>query len=51
MATNTGNGFRRGAVRGRSQSVAPNGMHMIRGPDGRYMRGQKSPAKGIRKEY
>ena len=51
MATNTGNGFRRGAVKGRSQMITPSGKHMIRGEDGRFIRGQNSPAKGIRKEH
>jgi hypothetical protein len=51
MATNTGNGFRRGAVRDRSQSQTPNGDYTKRDTDtGRFMDGSKHPFKGVRKE-
>jgi hypothetical protein len=53
MATNTGRGFRRGAVRSRSQVKAPNGNWTKRGANGRFL-DQKtsgpSPFKGVRRE-
>lgn len=53
MAKNTGNGFRRGAVTGRSQVQNPQtGVWTKRGQDGRFMDGKAggSPFKGVRKE-
>ena len=52
MATNTGLGYRIGAVKGKSQ-VLINGTYMKRdGATGRFVSGKKdgSPYKGIRKE-
>ncbi|MDF9408213.1 MAG: hypothetical protein A4E52_00332 [Pelotomaculum sp. PtaB.Bin013] len=54
MAKNTGQGFRKGAVDGRSQFQAPNGNWVKRDAEtGRFM-DQKtsgdSPFKGVRKE-
>lgn len=38
MATNTGKGFRRGAVRGRTQVFNPRtDLWVKRGPDGRFL--------------
>lgn len=54
MATNTGRGFRRGAVTGRSQTLNPRtGTYTKRDSGtGRFMDGKASPApfKGVRKE-
>jgi hypothetical protein len=51
LAKNTGDGYRRGEVRDRSQSQTPNGNWMKRDTDtGRYMSGSKEPYKGVRKE-
>lgn len=51
LAKNTGDGYRRGAVRDRSQSQTPNGNWTKRDTDtGRYMDGSKEPFKGVRKE-
>lgn len=53
MATNTGNGFRRGAVKGESQMKGPNGYYYKRGPDGKFksVKADGSPYKGVRKEH
>ena len=53
MATNTGRGYRIGAVKQRSQVVNPRtGLSVKRGPDGRFMDVKKTggPFKGVRKE-
>lgn len=51
LAKNTGDGYRRGEVRGRSQSQTPNGDWTKRDTaTGRYMDGSKEPFKGVRKE-
>ncbi|TQL01882.1 hypothetical protein [Cellulomonas sp. SLBN-39] len=54
MAKNTGGGFRRGAVTGRSQTRNPRtGIFTKRdGSTGRFMDGKTSggPFKGVRKE-
>jgi len=49
MAKNTGRGFRRGAVRGRTQVKTPNG-YVKRGPRGRFMDGSPNRFKGVRAE-
>lgn len=53
MATNTGKGFRRGAVRDRSQTYNPQTDQWVkRGPDGRFMdvKQDGEPFKGVRRE-
>lgn len=53
MAKNTGNDFRRGAVRDRSQVHNPqNDTWTKRGPDGRFMDQKQDgqPFKGVRRE-
>ncbi len=53
MAKNTGNNFRRGAVRQRSQALNPTtGQWVKRGPDGRFMdvKVDGAPFKGVRRE-
>lgn len=51
LAKNTGDGYRRGEVRGRSQSQTPNGDWTKRDTaTGRYMDGSKEPFKGVRRE-
>jgi hypothetical protein len=52
MATNTGKGFRQGAVTGRTQSKGPNGNWIKRDTDsGRFMDQKQdgSPFKGVRR--
>lgn len=53
MATNTGDGYRRGEVRDRSQFQAPNGNWTKRNTeDGRIMDQKEDgePFKGVRRE-
>jgi hypothetical protein len=51
LAKNTGDGYRRGAVRNRSQSQTPNGEWTKRDTEtGRYMDGSKERFKGVRQE-
>ncbi len=51
LATNSGKGYRHGAVRRRTQSQTPNGEWTKRDSDtGRFMDGAKEPFKGVRKE-
>jgi hypothetical protein len=53
MAKNTGKGFRRGAVRDRSQVWNPStGRWTKRGANGQFIDGKadRSPFKGVRKE-
>lgn len=53
MATNTGNGYRRGPVKDRTQVKNPTTDRWTkRGPDGRFMdqKADKHPFKGITKE-
>lgn len=52
MAKNTGQGSRRGAVKGRSQVKTPNGWLKRNDEDGRFMdrKADAKPFKGIRKE-
>lgn len=54
MAKNTGRGFRRGAVRGRSQTLNPLTRVWMKRNDstGRFMDGKTAsgPFKGVRKE-
>lgn len=53
MATNTGDDFRRGAVRDRSQTHAPNGNAVKRDSDtGRFIDQKTTPGdfKGVRHE-
>lgn len=53
MAKNTGNGFRHGAVRGRSQVENPKtGEWVKRGEGGKFIDGKSGgkPFKGVRKE-
>lgn len=56
MATNppTGDGHRKGAVRGRSQTKTPSGHYVKRNAsNGRFMdvkTSSKTPFKGVRKE-
>lgn len=46
MAKNTGNGFRRGAVTGRTQFVRPDGLHQKRDErTGQFMEVKQSPGK------
>lgn len=53
MATNTGRGFRHGAVRQRSQTYNPLTQSWTkRGPNGQFMDGKadNEPFKGVTKE-
>lgn len=53
MATNSGKGFRHGAVRGRSQVQAPNGNYVKRNDGNGQLMDQKSSGgafKGVRRE-
>ncbi|WP_345962428.1 hypothetical protein ABDE16_12470 [Streptomyces sp. BRB040] len=53
MAKNTGKGFRRGSVKGRSQALNPlTRIWTKRGTGGRFMDGKAdgSPFKGVRRE-
>ncbi len=53
MATNTGRGFRRGAVRRRSQVRNPRtGRWVKRGPNGRFLdaKADDQPFKGVKRE-
>ncbi|MCP2245746.1 hypothetical protein LX86_004486 [Lentzea aerocolonigenes] len=53
MATNSGRGFRRGAVRRRSQLLNTlTGLWTKRGAKGQFVDGKKNgtPFKGVRKE-
>ena len=53
MAKNTGDNFRRGAVRQRTQTFNPStGQWVKRGPDGRFMdvKHDGTPFKGVRRE-
>lgn len=53
MAKNTGSGFRKGAVTGRSQMKSPTGNYVKRdAKTGRFLnvKSDKSPFKGVRKE-
>ena len=54
MAKNTGHGFRRGAVRGRSQTLTPLTRVWVKRDDstGRFVDGKTTggPFKGVRKE-
>jgi hypothetical protein len=53
MATNTGRGFRLGAVRGRSQTLNPvTRVWTKRGTKGQFVNGKTggTPFKGVRKE-
>ena len=53
MAKNTGDNYRQGAVKARSQMKAPSGNYIKRGPDGKFMSGKAdgSAYKGVRKEH
>lgn len=53
MASNTGKGYRQGAVTGRSQSKAPGGNYVKRNTDTGQFMDQKqggAPFKGVRRE-
>jgi len=53
LATNSGKGFRHGAVKGRSQTTAPNGNAVKRnGSTGQFMDQKTSGGafKGVRRE-
>lgn len=52
MATNTGSGYRIGAVKGRSQVKTPGGYIKRDTKTGRFVAGKKdgSPFKGVRRE-
>ena len=51
MATNTGNGYRKGSVKNRSQTQnTKTGMHLKRGEDGKFMAASKKPFKGVKRE-
>jgi hypothetical protein len=51
MAKNTGEGFRQGAVKKRSQVENPKTkMFMKRGENGKFVAGAKKPFKGVKKE-
>jgi hypothetical protein len=51
MGKNTGEGFRKGAVKKRSQvENTKTGMFMKRGEDGKFIAGAKKPFKGVKKE-
>lgn len=51
MAKNTGKGYRKGAVKGRSQTTKSN-TPTKRGSDGKFMdkKSDSKPFKGVRKE-
>lgn len=52
MAKNTGDGYRRGEVRDRSQLHLPNGDWMKRNTDdGRFMDRSEDRFKGVRREH
>lgn len=53
MATNTGDGYRQGSVKDRTQTYNPaNDTYVKRGPDGRFMdvKSDGAPFKGVAKE-
>ncbi len=52
MATNTGNGFRRGAVTDRSQTFNPKTEQFVKRNDGtgRFMGTKDTPYKGVTRE-
>ena len=51
MAKNTGKGYRRGAVRNRSEFKHPNGTYIKRNTEtGRIFNVSKNPHKGVRNE-
>lgn len=50
MAKNTGRGYRKGAVRGRSEFQLPSGHWAKRGADGRIMNVSANEHKGVRNE-
>ena len=51
MAKNTGKGYRKGAVRDRSEFQHPNGSYVKRDTKtGRFLNVSKSPHKGVRNE-
>lgn len=52
MAKNTGKGFRRGAVKTRSQTESPSGYVKRDGKSGRFMdvKSDGKPFKGVTKE-
>lgn len=52
MATNTGKGFRRGAVRGRSEfeNPATGGFTKRDTKTGQFLNNSKNPHKGVRNE-
>lgn len=51
MAKNTGKGYRRGAVRNRSEFRLPNGNYVKRDTEtGRFLNVSKNPHKGVRDE-
>jgi hypothetical protein len=52
MATNTGNGFRRGSVTDRSQTFNPKTDQFVKRDDGsgRFMSAKGTPYKGVARE-
>jgi len=52
MATNTGSGFRRGSVSGRSQTQNPKTGQFVKRDDGsgRFMAAKPGPYKGVAHE-
>lgn len=51
MAKNTGNGYRKGAVKNRSEFQHPNGTYIKRDAGtGRILNVSKQPHKGVRDE-
>lgn len=51
MAKNTGKGYRKGAVKGRSETKHPNGTYIKRNTsNGRFMNVSDKPHKGVRDE-
>jgi len=52
MAKNTGDGFRNGSVKGRSQTFNPRTDQFVKRDDGtgRFMAGKDSPFKGVARE-
>lgn len=51
MAKNTGKGYRRGAVKNRSEFMHPNGTYIKRNTKtGRILNVSKNPHKGVRNE-
>ncbi len=51
MAKNTGKGYRRGAVRDRSEFRHPNGTYVKRDSEtGRFLNVSNTPHKGVRDE-